>query len=358
MNLLNKIITPIKVFYDFVRDGIIICELSGEVIYLNKSTCTLLKCDKKKLLHKNLNDCFPKEVTLDNVLGHLAAHETWIQSIKCKLEDGSEDLFTLCFSIIKDLEDHPLGIQVVIRNKQLGSSEISVVENQSSMLQTLNYRSREVIILSDLNNMTNLFCTKNIEKIIGWKQKNVIDGGWAFMMSLTHPEDTVSVIEKFVSGMDLRKKEKYIYDHIPTVYSNRIRHKNGEWIWIKSESLILERDDNGEAKILITFIQDNSIEKNNSEPGNNSAVAEILKDGELLKQSKTNNTTATLSVHLSAREKEVLELIKKGNSTKEIADILNLKITTVNTYRKNLMDKMKVKNSSELVARSNQIQII
>ena len=357
MNLLNKLIAPHRVFYDFVRDGILICELSGEVIYLNKSVCNILRCDKKVLLKKNLNDCFPDEVTLDQVLEHLASSETWIQSVKCKLIDGSENLLILCFSVIKDIDVQPIGIQIVVRDQPLTEMLPTILENQSSMLQTLNHRSREVIIISDLKSMTNLFCTKNIEKIIGWKQKNVVDGGWAFMMSLTHPDDTALVVETFVAGLELRKKEKYIYDNIPTVYSNRIRHKNGEWIWIKSESLILERDNDGDAQILITFIQNTSFEKNNTGTSNNSTVTEILEEQKLANHEKTNNQSGTSSVHLSHREKEVLELIKKGLSTKEIADVLDLKITTINTYRKNLMDKMKVKNSAELVARSNQIQI-
>jgi DNA-binding NarL/FixJ family response regulator len=43
---------------------------------------------------------------------------------------------------------------------------------------------------------------------------------------------------------------------------------------------------------------------------------------------------------LSAREREVLQQLAEGKGTKVIADHLNVSIKTIETYRKNLMDKL------------------
>lgn len=51
---------------------------------------------------------------------------------------------------------------------------------------------------------------------------------------------------------------------------------------------------------------------------------------------------------LSDRETEVLTLIVKGFINKEIADRLNIGLTTVITHRRNIMDKLKVKSVSAL----------
>jgi len=53
---------------------------------------------------------------------------------------------------------------------------------------------------------------------------------------------------------------------------------------------------------------------------------------------------------LSARELEVVGLIREGNSTKQISDILHLSAFTVETHRKNIYRKLQVKNMAELVA--------
>lgn len=47
---------------------------------------------------------------------------------------------------------------------------------------------------------------------------------------------------------------------------------------------------------------------------------------------------------LSDREKEVLVLIAKGYSSKEIADLLNISIHTVNSHRKNITHKTGIKS--------------
>lgn len=50
------------------------------------------------------------------------------------------------------------------------------------------------------------------------------------------------------------------------------------------------------------------------------------------------------------RELEILELIASGKSSAEIADQLFLSVHTVNTHRKNLMNKYDAQSSAELVA--------
>ena len=54
---------------------------------------------------------------------------------------------------------------------------------------------------------------------------------------------------------------------------------------------------------------------------------------------------STISNLLTAREIEVLKLISKEHSSPEIAEILNISQSTVDTYRKNLLKKTNVKNS-------------
>jgi DNA-binding NarL/FixJ family response regulator len=56
------------------------------------------------------------------------------------------------------------------------------------------------------------------------------------------------------------------------------------------------------------------------------------------------------SVALTAREEEILVLLTKGYSNKEIADILSLSIETVRSHLKNIYTKMHVRSRAEAVA--------
>jgi DNA-binding NarL/FixJ family response regulator len=57
--------------------------------------------------------------------------------------------------------------------------------------------------------------------------------------------------------------------------------------------------------------------------------------------------------HLSARETEVLSLLSRGLSNKEIADQMRLSIETVRSYLKTIYDKLHVRCRTEAVLRYN-----
>ena len=60
----------------------------------------------------------------------------------------------------------------------------------------------------------------------------------------------------------------------------------------------------------------------------------------------------------SKREKEVLELLAQGHSTREIAKSLFITEKTVESHRKNLVSKAQVKNTVELIAYASSRGVI
>jgi two-component system, NarL family, response regulator NreC len=52
---------------------------------------------------------------------------------------------------------------------------------------------------------------------------------------------------------------------------------------------------------------------------------------------------------LSAREREILQLVAEGHSSKEIADMLHLSVYTVETHRARLMQKLNLRGIPELI---------
>lgn len=50
------------------------------------------------------------------------------------------------------------------------------------------------------------------------------------------------------------------------------------------------------------------------------------------------------------REREIISLIARGLSNREIAELLNLSVLTVRTHRQNLMEKFSLRNAAEIAA--------
>ena len=61
---------------------------------------------------------------------------------------------------------------------------------------------------------------------------------------------------------------------------------------------------------------------------------------------------------LTDREKEVLQLLAEGKSNKDVANLLNLSVYTVETHRNNLMQKLNLHNTAEIVLYAVRKKII
>jgi two-component system response regulator NreC len=67
----------------------------------------------------------------------------------------------------------------------------------------------------------------------------------------------------------------------------------------------------------------------------------------------------TDSYHLlTDREKEVLQLLAEGRSNKEVATLLDLGVSTIETHRANLMQKLNLHNTAEIVLYAVRKRII
>ena len=89
------------------------------------------------------------------------------------------------------------------------------------------------------------------------------------------------------------------------------------------------------------------------------AIKAILKDqiylspaiaGVVLSQSlsRLGSKRRSQQIELSKREREVLQLIAEGKSTREIAATLYVSVKTVETHRKQIMDKLDIHSIAEL----------
>ena len=77
------------------------------------------------------------------------------------------------------------------------------------------------------------------------------------------------------------------------------------------------------------------------------AVSKVLLDDYVRKLRRSGTEDAY--DWLTAREREVLQLIAEGKSNKDIANLLNLSVYTVESHRSNLMEKLNVRGLPELI---------
>lgn len=69
---------------------------------------------------------------------------------------------------------------------------------------------------------------------------------------------------------------------------------------------------------------------------------------EALTESAANGDLSHVRGRLTAREREVLQLLAEGKSTKEVAAVLHVGVKTVETHRRQMMEKLQMYSLAEL----------
>jgi DNA-binding NarL/FixJ family response regulator len=75
-------------------------------------------------------------------------------------------------------------------------------------------------------------------------------------------------------------------------------------------------------------------------------IADILVENFVRKSPLSESTTSSV---LTSREREVLQLLAEGNTTKEIAHSLCLSTKTVETHRRQMMEKLNIYSVANLI---------
>ncbi len=85
------------------------------------------------------------------------------------------------------------------------------------------------------------------------------------------------------------------------------------------------------------------------------SITRLLLEDYFRRESNKSETEPDL---LSPREREILQLIAEGNTSREIAEILSLSIKTVQSHRTSLMQKLDLHDRGDLIKYAIQKKII
>jgi DNA-binding NarL/FixJ family response regulator len=94
----------------------------------------------------------------------------------------------------------------------------------------------------------------------------------------------------------------------------------------------------------------------NHRPFFTSKVAELVLQGYL--HGEPPPAAASEPGRLTAREREIVQLLAEGKTNKEVANTLQISVKTVETHRSNIMEKLHLGSLSELVRYAIRNQII
>lgn len=122
----------------------------------------------------------------------------------------------------------------------------------------------------------------------------------------------------------------------------RLRNESGEWVYVDNSTQVLRTSPHGKMWLILCCYSLSPAQQGIFDIGAHIVCAE--------KQEVMPCLFSAEKEHLlSAREKEILQLIQAGKQSKEIAEVLHISIFTVSRHRQNILQKLSVNNSMEAV---------
>lgn len=190
--------------------------------------------------------------------------------------------------------------------------------------------------ITDYTKMKYLFVSPMVESVTGYTRQMFATGGLEFMLSLVHPAEMgpLRLIHQqmiaFFNAQPHSEKTDYNY-----AYDVRIRKADGTYMRLFCQLSCEQLADDG--SLLLGKEMFTDITLYNDAPYMQLVISHHAKttgNHNLIYRFDTTSKSK-----LSAREKEVSDLVTRGLSSKEIGKILNLSKHTIDTYRRKIKKK-------------------
>ncbi|TDO22942.1 response regulator transcription factor [Pedobacter duraquae] len=201
-----------------------------------------------------------------------------------------------------------------------------------------------IAVLSDMNANKSYIYNGRLATQLGLMHSDApeeIDSIWEEnIFKKIHPDDLTN---KHLLELQFFNMLKYlpVSDRSNYYVSSRLRmlDPSGRYVAVKHRMFYVCGLSNGSFWLALCLYNFDDRDSQAAEPHSlivNSATGAFIKPDNY----KSDNI-------LSAREKEILKLIKSGQMSKEIASSFSISVNTVNRHRQNILEKLRVNNSLE-----------
>lgn len=213
--------------------------------------------------------------------------------------------------------------------------DYSVIERKRADWLKLSELTHSIVLVFDCCTKKFVFVSNNIPQSYGIDSERLFINGHEPVLKIIHPGDIYygllvrKKIYSLLSSLSAEEKMKH-----KMVHEMRVKNVRGEYIRIIEQEQAIELDKSGNIWLMLSVID-----------------VDASHESEITKSHLYNFETGeqifidlsdTLEEPLTNRELSVLQLMKQGLLSKEIANSLNVSINTINTHRQNILLKLKM----------------
>ncbi|ALJ04841.1 LuxR family transcriptional regulator [Pseudalgibacter alginicilyticus] len=202
--------------------------------------------------------------------------------------------------------------------------------------------------VTNTQNLTFEFVSKNVVSCLGYKPEILKEGGMRFFWSRIHPEDIENWLKALNALMDFTLEEIPIEQRnlLSFTWNYRFKNSKDDYVNIIQNTTPLQFDN--EKKPIIGLAHYTIVDARVKLQV--TASAKLLNEYNEYETKYFNNfSQKLLSNSISNRERDIIHLLVLNYSSKAIGEKLNISPNTVDTHRRNILKKLKITSTGELI---------
>nr|WP_321406571.1 LuxR C-terminal-related transcriptional regulator [uncultured Carboxylicivirga sp.] len=193
------------------------------------------------------------------------------------------------------------------------------------------------------------FVSLNFQRHLGLDPEKMKSEGSRYWLSQVHPDDLpvwVNMLNDLMQfTMTQIKPEKRRY--LSYTWNFRVRKSNGKYVNLYEHQSPMELDEDGKPIVGLGHI---TVIGNGDEMPIKASVCILNDENEYETIYSRNYSGLALIEEISNRERDIIRLLVLRKSSKEIAQLLHISRHTVDTHRRNILKKLNLKSTGEMVA--------
>ncbi len=221
----------------------------------------------------------------------------------------------------------------------------NLTQNNPLLHETLSMQGCALAVL-DIQTMQYPIILGDVQKVCGWSTEHFYEVGVVGYVDKFLPEDALGLLEvsKQMNAY-IPTLEKEQIKQFRAIYDYQMCGEDGIIRRVCQESIALKTNSEGHILYFMAHVSDITDSKRAGRQhlhlsgGNKNYLFEI--DNE-------TNTCVELTM-LSKRELEISKLLGRGLMSEQIAELLFISPNTVNTHRQNILRKLKLVDTTELL---------
>ncbi len=204
--------------------------------------------------------------------------------------------------------------------------------------------------VTNTQNLSFEYISKNMHACLGLNMEDLKEKGMRYFWSRMHPDDIEIWLQAMNHLMDFtlaeipeekRKRMSYTWNY-------RLKNAAGTYVNIIQNTTPLEFDT--AMKPIIGLAHYTVLNTDIKLTLPIMATAKLLNDEDVYETKYFNNfSQKLLSDDVSNRERDIIRLLALDYSSKDIAEKLHISSNTVDTHRRNILKKLKISSTGELI---------